>query len=115
MVLYVLHGERKRQFQKNNGKFQLRRAVVGLVIGEAASMTVSLIAVKLHFDKVYPWNTNALRRLKPSRLLPVTRQLLSLAIPLSMNRIIINFLQSIEAIFIPQKLLAYGYDTTTAL
>lgn len=90
-------------------------AVVGLVIGEAASMTVSLIAVKLHFDKVYPWNTNALKRLKPSRLLPVTRQLLSLAIPLSMNRIIINFLQSIEAIFIPQKLLSYGYDTTTAL
>ena len=32
-----------------------------------------------------------------------------------LNRVIINFLQSIEAIFIPNRLMLYGYDNATAL
>lgn len=42
-------------------------------------------------------------------------RLLSLAVPLSLNRTLINFLQSIEAIYIPQCLLRYGYDNAKAL
>lgn len=38
-----------------------------------------------------------------------------MALPLTANRIVLNILQSIEAVSIPQKLLLYGYDTTTAL
>ncbi len=52
------------------------------------------------------------------RLLPtaaVYRDLLGMVLPLTANRIVLNILQSIEAVSIPQKLLLYGYDTTTAL
>ena len=45
----------------------------------------------------------------------ILKDLLTLSVPLSLNRIVINFLQSIEAIYIPNRLLAYGYDTKTAL
>lgn len=38
-----------------------------------------------------------------------------MAVPLALNRIIINFLQSIEAIFIPNKLMSYGYGNAAAL
>lgn len=90
-------------------------AVVGLVIGESASMIVSLIAVKLHFDKILPLRLSTLCTMKASQFLSSSKELLSLAVPLSLNRVIINFLQSIEAIFIPQQLLKYGCTTSQAL
>ena len=42
-------------------------------------------------------------------------QLLQLAVPLSANRLIINLLQSIEAIYIPNRLMAYGLNNADAL
>ena len=53
--------------------------------------------------------------LKSTQFLSSFKELLSLAVPLSLNRVIINFLQSIEAIFIPQQLLKYGCSTSQAL
>lgn len=41
--------------------------------------------------------------------------LLSMAIPLSISRIIVNLLQSIENIYIPEMLRAYGYTTKESL
>ena len=102
-------------FQKQGMQPTISFAVVGLVIGEAASMTVSLIAVKIHFNKILPIRMSSLLCLKGTQLLSSSRELLSLAVPLSLNRVIINFLQSIEAIFIPQQLLKYGYTTSQAL
>lgn len=90
-------------------------AVVGLVIGESASMIVSLIAVRAHFANSIPQNYGPLLNLTPSSFIETSRQLLTLAVPLSLNRVIINFLQSVEAIFIPNRLMAYGYDNPTAL
>lgn len=90
-------------------------AVVGLVIGEAASMIVSLIAIKAHFVHVVPKNYGILLPAKMAAYPPIIKNLLTLAVPLSLNRIIINFLQSLEAIFIPNRLLDYGYNNTTAL
>lgn len=95
-------------------------AVVGLVIGEAASMIVSAIAIIARSFKVF--DRRACSRIIPSsngRLLASYRKiadnLLRLAIPLSTNRIIINMLQSIEAVFIPNKLMAYGLSNADAL
>lgn len=90
-------------------------AVVGLVIGESASMLVSLIAVRAHFANVVPKNYGPLFSLDLPALLAASKGLLRLAVPLSLNRVIINFLQSIEAIFIPNRLMHYGYDNATAL
>lgn len=90
-------------------------AVVGLVIGESASMLVSLIAVRAHFCHVVPKGYGPLLSVNAASFCETSKRLLALAIPLSLNRVIINFLQSIEAIFIPNKLMSYGYDNATAL
>ncbi len=90
-------------------------AVVGLVIGECASMLVSLIAVRAHFSQVVPSNYGFLLPRSLSSYYEASRRLLKLAIPLSLNRVIINFLQSVEAIFIPNRLMCYGYDNASAL
>ena len=90
-------------------------AVVGLVIGEAASTIVSILSVKAHFDSVLPKNYGPLLSMDLSALQETSKRLLTLAVPLSLNRIIINFLQSIEAIFIPNRLMCYGYDNASAL
>lgn len=90
-------------------------AVVGLVIGESASMVVSLIALQAHYKHVLPPNYGSLLPHQKGALLTASRRLIRLAVPLSTNRVIINFMQSVEAIFIPNRLLAYGYDHATAL
>lgn len=91
-------------------------AMVGLVIGEGAAMIISLAAIYHRFYML----TNShcmLAKVKQSFsvYLKDTRRLLSLAVPLSLNRTLINFLQSVEAIYIPQRLQLYGYDNAKAL
>ncbi len=90
-------------------------AVVGLVIGESASMIVSLIAVKAHYEHILPKNYGSLFRIKWKELQAASSHLLKLAVPLSLNRVIINFLMSVESIFIPNRLMLYGYDHAAAL
>lgn len=82
-------------------------AVLGLVIGEGVSMLVSMIAAYRRFSSLPGKITHSFGS--------ILKSLLALAVPLSLNRVVINFLQSIEAIYIPNRLLAYGYDTQTAL
>lgn len=91
-------------------------AVIGLVIGEAASMLVSLGAIYRRFYKLTNTHSFWAKIHQPSHTyLLEAKRLLSLAVPLSLNRTLINFLQSIEAIYIPQCLQQYGYDNATAL
>ena len=89
----------------------INAAVLGLTVGEVFSMLIALICLYIH---LYPGSSIlSLRNICPS--VPVYRDLLGMALPLTANRIVLNILQSIEAVSIPQKLLLYGYDTTTAL
>lgn len=90
-------------------------AVVGLVIGESASMLVSLIAVRAHFANTLPKNYGSLLPRDRTLFLSAGSRLLKLALPLSLNRVVINFLQSVEAIFIPNRLMRFGYDNADAL
>lgn len=95
-------------------------AVVGLVIGESASMFVSAIAIICRSFKLFGGHAH-LRILScpPGSAVTVykriTENLLKLAVPLSANRIIINILQSIEAVFIPNRLMLYGLSNSNAL
>ena len=89
----------------------INAAVLGLTVGELLSMLIALICLYIH---LYPdASVLSLQNICPSSA--VYRDLLGMALPLTANRIVLNILQSIEAISIPQKLLLYGYDTTTAL
>lgn len=90
-------------------------AVVGLVIGESASMIVSLIAIKARYEHILPKNHDSFFKIRRNELLTASSNLLKLAVPLALNRVIINFLMSLESIFIPNRLMLYGYDHKTAL
>jgi len=46
---------------------------------------------------------------------PIYQSILGMALPLTANRLVLNFLQSMESVSIPAKLKLYGYDTATAL
>lgn len=97
-------------------------AVLGLVVGEGISMLFTICAAYKRFallslskdpGEISKQSARSLTSLQPYHR--ILKDLLTLSVPLSLNRIVINFLQSIEAIYIPNRLLAYGYDTKTAL
>lgn len=79
-------------------------AVVGIFLGEMASCTFTAIA--LLFQKTTLQKTT-------TRFPKV--KFFKIAVPLSASRIITNLLQSIEAVYIPQSLLAYGLTKSQAL
>ena len=103
----------------NNTTPTINVAVVGLVVGEFCAMVVSIVAIYLRFYQVTAKRTfveNAVRAFTPvSSYFSVIGKLLALSAPLSLNRIIINLLHSVEAVQIPNQLQTYGYDTATAL
>ncbi len=104
-------------------------AVVGLVIGESASMIVSVVAILSRAHHVFPAVSH--HKMPPAHPVPsrhsptlstvcatyrhICGQLLQLAVPLSANRLILNLLQSVEAIYIPNRLMAYGLSNADAL
>ena len=107
-------------------------AVLGLVIGEFGSMLVSVIAMyvvlwrpanHLRQASIAPMdacspssqqiNPLSIPRLSGSQ--HIYRSLMGMVLPLTANRIVLNLLQSVEAVSIPAKLRLYGYDNATAL
>lgn len=94
-------------------------AVIGLVIGEFCAVIVSITSIYYHFYKVsrsLSLHQRIEKTIHPvSSYIKVSKQLLGLSVPLSLTRIVINLLQSVEAVYIPPKLQAYGYDPVTAL
>lgn len=107
-------------------------AVVGLVVGECAAMLISLLAIYFRFYReeagagksslpcsnagggkhTMPMSNTAVFGI--SRFHAV-KNLLVLASPLTVSRIVVNLLQSVEAVAIPSRLCRYGYDSVTAL
>lgn len=89
-------------------------AVLGLVIGEFGSMLVSVIAMYMVLWR--PSHTlHPAHNLHPAAPRGMYRALMAMVLPLTLNRIVLNLLQSLEAVSIPAKLRLYGYDNATAL
>ncbi len=88
-------------------------AVTGLLIGEIGSMLISVLSMYVILfrkpDRI------AATSFRPAYHGGIYAPLLSLVLPLTANRIVLNILQSVEAVSIPNKLRLYGYDTATAL
>lgn len=107
-------------FAKHHGTSPtINVAVIGLVAGEFCAMAVSITAAYLRFyrlssQKSLPAATQQVF-FPIASYLKAAGNLLALSIPLSLTRIVINLLQSVEAVFIPTQLQAYGYDPATAL
>lgn len=85
-------------------------AVLGLTLGELCSMLFSIAAIWQS-----PKNAGAASLLLQESRHSLYPGLLSMALPLTANRIVLNLLQSVESVSIPARLRLYGYDNTTAL
>ncbi len=111
--------------QKRQMEPTISFAVVGLVIGESASMMVSILAILSRAHRLFPRQScfscpereyPAVRRARlGGQYRHIMGQLLRLAVPLSANRLVINVLQSIESVYIPNRLMAYGLNNADAL
>lgn len=86
--------------EKHNA-ISLNLIIWGMVAGEIAAVlfSVSFLRWKKH---------------RGSRLLAV-RQIFCMSLPLSANRVLVNILQSMEAVMIPGQLRQYGYSTSESL
>ena len=95
-------------FYVSSGKFpSIWIAVLGLVIGESIS---SMFCAR--YFCVHTHTTFALSAIADKKRF---REILSLAVPLTSNRLLTNLFQSIETISIPLFLQRYGYSGSDAL
>ena len=107
--------------QSHNMAPTISFAVAGLVIGESAAMLVSVIAILVRYAHLFDVKRSYIPiptygKTDFSRKYgQITGNLLRLSIPLSANRILINVLQSVEAVYIPNRLMAYGLNNADAL
>ena len=85
----------------------------GVLFGEGAALTVSVIG--LWFGSFKPSGGHSLIPHPANRDKNIMTSLLAMAVPLSANRLAVNFLQSIESIRIPMMLQAYGLSNSAAL
>lgn len=83
-------------------------AVIGLVVGEVASNLFNCAAYFIHKKR----ETETLSRCGKQA---ITSRLLSLSVPLSLNRLVINILHSTEAVFVPSMLRLSGLSVSEAL
>ena len=85
-------------------------AMLGILAGEICSTLISAVAIYLHFYKLMP-----LQKITTLHFIRHTKEVLQMAVPLSANRLVLNGLQSIEAVYIPNKLMQYGMTNSKAL
>lgn len=85
-------------------------AMIGNVIGEIVSSLVSLVAIYVHFAKCRHLPGLPIRQIGKHGM-----ELTKMALPLMSNRLVLNGLQSVEAIYIPAKLVTYGMSRSQAL
>lgn len=95
----------------NGNEITVSLAVWGMLIGEAGSAIFSFL--------IYSFTAGG-TAYKPFRktsdsFLSLAVPLMAMAIPLMGNRLILNCLQSLEAIFVPNKLLESGLSNAEAL
>lgn len=95
-------------FTQRGLSFPLSIAVLGLLLGNAASALFA--AVFLRKKEIFCYFS-----IKDTSLLSSSAELLTLAFPLTLNRLMINVLQSIEAVSIPTQLELFCHDRSKAL
>ena len=100
---------------KDNFRVTCEMAVIGLVIGEIASSLYNFISIfitKSPKDMLYLGPNLSAVTLRRRQIL---KNILTLSIPLSTNRLLINILHSVEAVLIPTMLRRSGLNTAEAL
>ncbi len=104
--IYIMH----------NYEIPLALTAAGSAIAEVVSTVVSLGFILPRLSRLQTGIIPKMHRhLKESSLYFTASCLLSMAIPLSISRIIVNLLQNVENIYIPEMLRRFGYSTSESL
>ena len=102
---------------KHNKTPTIALTCVGMVVGESISFLISFLYY-FYFD-IHQERGSSHPTLfegkNSDNFIHILRLLMSLSIPLTFNRVIVNILQSYEAISIPVKLQQFGYSDSAAL
>jgi len=105
-----------RFYSMHHSEIPLALTAAGSAIAEVVSTLISLCFIfpaltrsesKTSFRPLHP--------LKETSVYRTTTCLLSMALPLSASRIIVNLLQNVENIYIPEMLRRFGYSTAESL
>lgn len=94
---------------KNDTSVSPAVAVIGSTIGEIASTFYCIMNLKLRKKKITPTADNKLILKNKSG------RILQLSIPLTLNKLMLSILQSIQSVLIPSMLLIYGISSSDAL
>lgn len=92
-----------------NYPFRISFAVLGLIIGEVSS---GLFCIKMITGKIFP---SKFPTLSIHHFILNSKELLSLSLPITASRTLVNLLQSIESVAIPLSLQRYGLNSSDAL
>ena len=84
-------------------------AADGSLAGEAAASLISLLMVSFHFGN------HPVKEKTSVKIFPLIKDLFTLSFPISLNRILLTLLGSIEAVLIPQMLIRCGMTSSEAL
>lgn len=107
LLVYLLTG----YLLSHQGQIPISIAGIGLLAGELAGFLVCFSAIQIHW-----WRENRGKKsCPPLSPAPAMRKIGLMAAPLTANRLILGFLQSTEAIQIPERLLQYGLSYAAAL
>lgn len=84
-------------------------AIAGICLGEIISFVYVIAAYKYFKHK------NKLTKKPSTSSITLIHSILVMAVPLTANRVIGSFLSAVENTLIPQKLIEYGYSSSTAM
>lgn len=90
-------------------------AVIGIVVGEIASSIYNFLSLFVSKSPTELIILGVDPKAKSIRRKEIVKNLLSLSIPLSANRFLINILHSMEAVLIPTMLRRFGLSNREAL
>ncbi len=90
-------------------------AVIGVVAGEIASCLYNVVSLFLTKSPARTMLSEPDPEAKPIRRRIIFKDLMSLSIPLSANRLLLSILHSIESVLIPAMLRRSGLDTQASL
>lgn len=106
----------------NGNPISVSLAVWGMLIGEAGSAIFSFLVYSFSSKDSDSDSTsdrksasNSAASGNDNSFFATAAPLMAMALPLMGNRLILNCLQSLEAIFVPNKLLAFGLSSSEAI
>lgn len=105
-----------RFYSMHNYEIPLALTAAGSAIAEVVSAILSLGFILPGLSRLQTTSRQKkYHRLKESSLYHTASCLLSMALPLSISRIIVNLLQNVENIYIPEMLRRFGCSTAESL